>query len=165
MRTRLAWCLCFLFSAVSAVTAPPEGTVVLDLWDAVHLEGGRAGFFRTTTRLHERDGQKVYRTTQELDLTVKRYNALARLRMESGTEEAADGKVLGVFMRQYLDQGKQLVVTGKVEGGQLLLTVNGGRQDKKVRWNPDVVGLYRQQRLFAERKAKPGDRFEYVGFE
>ena len=165
MRTRLAWCLCFLLAAVPAVTAQPEGKVVLDVWDAVHLEGGRAGFFRTTTRLHERDNQKVYRTTQELDLTVKRYNALARLRMESGTEETADGNVVGVFMRQYLDQGKQLVLTGKVEGGQLLVTVNGGRQDKKVRWNPDAVGLYRQQRLFAERKSKPGDRFGYLSFE
>src|SRR5262249_8403225 len=97
--------------------------------------------------------------------TVKRYNALARLRMETGTDETAEGTVVGVFMRQYLDQGKQLVLTGKVEGGHLLLTVNGGRQDKKLRWNPDVVGLYRQQRLFAERKAKPGDRFTYLSFE
>lgn len=165
MRTRLAWCLALLLSSAPARADDAAGKPVLDFWDAVYLEGGKAGFVHTSVHLVDRGGQPIYRTTQELDLTVKRYNALARLRMESGTEETSDGKVTAVFMRQYLDQGKQLVLTGKVDGGHLLTSVNGGRQDKKVRWDPAAVGLYRQQRLFAERKVKPGDRFDYLTFE
>src|SRR5262245_24180887 len=106
MRTRAAWCLIFFLCVGPAVAAQPQDKLVQEIWDAVDLEGGKAGFFHTTVRLLGHDGQKVYRTTQELDLTVKRYNALARLRMETGTDETAEGTVVGVFMRQYLDQGK-----------------------------------------------------------
>ncbi len=165
MRGRLLWTVALVLVSSRVAAADEPGKLIQDIWDAVYLEGGKAGFVHTSVRLVEKDGKKVYRTTQELDMTVKRYNALARLRMESGTEETPEGKVTGVFMRQHLDQGKQLVLTGQVEGGHLLVSVNGGRQDKKVRWDPEAVGLYRQQRLFAEKKVKPGDRFHYLSFE
>lgn len=165
MRVPFRFSLCLTLIFVSELAADTHGQTVKELWDAVYLEGGKAGTFQTRITLIERGGQKIYRTTQELDMTVKRYNALARLRMESGTEETADGKVVGVFMRQHLDQGKELVLSGVVEGGLLRVKVNGGRQDNPVRLDSTVIGLYRQQRLFAERKVKPGDRFDYLSFE
>jgi transglutaminase-like putative cysteine protease len=165
MQRTLRWSLALWLWTIALCAAEPQGKVVSDLWDVVYLEGGRAGFFHTEVRELERAGQKIYRASQELDLTVKRYGAMARLRVESGTEETADGTVTGVFMKQHLDQGKQLVLNGKVSGDHLLVTVNGGRADKKALWNPAVVGVYRQQRIFAEKKAKPGDRFDYLTFE
>src|SRR6266404_1278892 len=61
-------------------------TVVSETWDAAFLEGSQIGFFHTTTREVERDGKKVLRTTLEMNLTIKRYDAEAHLRMENGSE-------------------------------------------------------------------------------
>jgi transglutaminase-like putative cysteine protease len=149
----------------AARAAEPALKLVKEQWDAAYLEGGRAGYFRTSVHEVERQGQKLLRTTVELNLTVKRFNALANLRMESGTEETADGKVKGVFMRQFFDKGQQLVLTGVVAGDHLLVQVDNGRIDKKVRWNDQVIGLQKQERFFQENKAKPGDRFTYHSYE
>jgi hypothetical protein len=145
--------------------AEPQGKLVKELWDAAYLEGAKVGYFRTSVHEVERDGQKLLRTTVELNLTVKRFNALANLRMESGTEETADGKVRGVFMRQFFDGGKQLVLAGTVAGDTLHVKVDNGRIERKIRWNDQVLGLQKQERLFAENRAKPGDRFTYQSFE
>src|SRR5438093_10439973 len=74
----------------------PAGKVVEETWDAAYLESGKAGFFHTTVREIERDGVKILRTTQLLDLTVKRNQTPARVRMETGTDETADAKVTGI---------------------------------------------------------------------
>lgn len=165
MRTSTITGLVLLLLGQPQFAGAGEGKPVKEVWDAIYLEGGKAGFFRTSVVQTTVNGLPSFRTTQELDMTVKRYNALSRMRMETGTEETADGRVTGVSMRQYLDQGKQLILTGRVEGTQLLLSVSGGRQDKGVRWHPETIGFYKQLRLFAERRVKPGDRFHYVSYE
>ena len=143
----------------------PFGKVVEESWDAAYLQGEKIGFFHTTVRAFERDGEKILRTSGELDLTVRRFNQQARLRAETGTEETPDGKVTGVFMTNYLDKGQKLEMNGRIVNGQVLLTMNGGRQERKNPWDDRVIGMYRQQRLFAEKKVKPGDRFSYQSFE
>jgi hypothetical protein len=37
--------------------------------------------------------------------------------------------------------------------------------EKDIPWNPAVVGLYRQERLFQEHQVKPGDSFDYLTYE
>src|SRR5262249_28754688 len=102
----------------------------------------------------------------ELDLTVKRFKDTARIYMESGTDETEDGKVTGVSMRQLIAKGQELVLTGIVEDGQLHVKVQGGPpMDKKIRWSPQVVGLYREQTLFQDKKIKKGDQFTYLHYE
>src|SRR5262245_32251883 len=125
MRTHLSCCLVLVLLGGPSRAAEPSGKLVADLWDVVYLEGGKGGCFHTAVREAGRDGQRIFRTTAELNLTVRRYNADVQLRMENGTEETAEGKVTGVFMKQYLDMGKQLVLTGTVEGNHLLVSVNG----------------------------------------
>jgi hypothetical protein len=140
-------------------------SVVSESWDAAFLEGSQIGFFHTTTRQVERDGKKVLITTLEMDLTIKRYNAVARLRMENGTEETESGKVLAVFMTQYLDAGQRLILKGFVEDDQLHVTVDNGRIDKKIPWNDDVIGLHKQEKLFDKRNVNPGDKIKYFSYE
>ncbi len=139
-----------------AAADEPQGKLVKETWDAAYLEGAKVGFFRTTVHESERDGQKVLRTAVELNLSIRRNNATVALRMLTGTEETPDGKVLGVFMRQYHDKGQQLVLTGTVTGDQLHVRVDNGRIDKKVYWNDEVVGLYRQEQLYRDRGWKKG---------
>lgn len=137
---------------------------ILETWDAAYLGDAKIGYLHTTTRQIERDGKKLFRTSQELRLTLKRYKQIGEIRMESGTEEDTEGKVDAVFMTQYLE-GKELVVTGKVNGDQLDIDVDNGRIKKSVPWNDEAIGLYRQERLFRDRKVKPGDIVTFHSYE
>jgi hypothetical protein len=148
------------------IAADPPGKVVLETWDAAYLNGGKSGFVHTVVRAVEKDNQKMFHAMTELDLSVKRFNDTARIYMQSGTVESEDGKVTSVSMKQLIAKGQELVLTGNVEDGQLHVKVQGGPpMDKKVRWSPQVVGLNREQTLFKEKKAKPGDQFSYLHYE
>jgi hypothetical protein len=151
----------------SAAASEPQGSIIKESWDAAFLNDGKAGYVHTTTRTVDHDGRKVLRTTLELDLTVKRFNDMVHMRMESGTEETEGGKVTAVFMTQTLGKEQQLVVNGTVEGEQLHIKIRGnGRQlDKRNPWNSKVIGLYRQDGIFREHKVKPGDRFSYLSYQ
>jgi transglutaminase-like putative cysteine protease len=140
--------------------------VLLDIWDAASLAGGKAGHVHTTVlETRQRGGEKILRTTVELSLTVKRFQDTIQLRMDTGTDETPEGKVVGVFMRQYLGRGKQLTITGTVAGKQLRLVQDGTHALAPAPWDDRVFGLYRQLKMFQERKVKPGDQFSYLSFE
>src|SRR5579871_2651316 len=123
MRRYAPW-LIGLFLFVSPVRAEAPGRTVEDSWDAAYLQGVKTGFFHTTVREMERDGARYLRTTVEMDLRIKRYNATVQLRMITSDEETPEGKVTAVSMTQFLDKGKQLVLKGTVEGTQLHLKVD-----------------------------------------
>ncbi|HKA56041.1 MAG TPA: hypothetical protein VKJ47_20505, partial [Candidatus Binatia bacterium] len=156
-----------LFLWVGAAGASePQGTVVRETWEAAYLQNNKAGFVHTTVREVTRPGEKRLVTVIELNLTVKRFQEKVQLRMETGTEETASGKVTAVSMRQFLGKEQQLYMRGTVQGDQLHVKVEGGRRlDKKIPWNDTVIGLGRQDQLFRERQVKPGDRFSYLTYE
>jgi len=144
----------------------PAGKVVRDHWDAASLDGNRAGYIRTVVREIERDGKKYYHTTISLDLTLRRFQEIIRQQMESGTVETADGAVTGVWMSQTLGKDQKLQLQGVVKGDQLQVKVSGPMSmEKSIRWDPNVVGLYREQQLFQEKKVKAGDSFSYLHYE
>src|SRR5262245_334809 len=165
MRRVLSCCLGLVLLAAPARAGEPQGKLVHEHWDAAYLQGGKSGHVRTTVRETERGGQKFYLTTVELHLTIKRFKDTVQLRMDTGAAETADGKVVSVFMRQYLGKGKTLTVRGVVKGKQLHLTEDDTKPLPPNPWNDQVVGPYRQQRLFAERRVKPGDEFSYDSYE
>ncbi|MBM4070029.1 MAG: transglutaminase domain-containing protein [Planctomycetes bacterium] len=142
-----------------------EKKVVQDIWDVAYLEGAKAGYVHTyvTESLH--GGKKFYQTVMVLFLTVKRNDQVIQLRMETGMLENPQGKVFGTYMRHYLGPEKKLEIVGKVVGKELQLTLDGDKALKPAPWDDRVVGMYRQQRLFAERKVKTGDTFDYLSFE
>ncbi|HEV3258972.1 MAG TPA: transglutaminase domain-containing protein [Gemmataceae bacterium] len=166
MRRYGGWCLALVLIAGSSASAKPQPRAVQEIWEAAYLEGGKAGYIHTTVREVARDGKKLFRTTMVLELSVKRFNDLSRLRQETGTDETADGKVVGVSMKQSLGKEQNLVMTGTVEGDELHVKVDGGqRLDKRKPWNDDVIGLYTELHIFQKRKVKPGDHFTYQKFE
>src|SRR5262245_39933153 len=109
MRARTAWCLGFLLVAGPVGASEPQGKLVKETWDGVYMQGTKVGYERTWSYEIERDGQKLLRASGELNLRFRRYGAVAQGRQERGTEETREGKVVGVFMRQPLDQGKEIV--------------------------------------------------------
>jgi len=166
MRKPSGWCLALLLLAGPVRGAEPAARVVHETWDAAYLDGHKAGFFHILVRELDKDGKKLLHTNMEMDLTVRRFNDTANMRLETGTVETPEGKVTGVSMKQFLAKEQQMVLAGVVEGDQLHVKTGGKVQmDKKIRWNDKVIGLYRQEKLFGDRKVKPGDRLSYLSYE
>jgi len=159
-------CLVVLLLAARAGADQPKGRLLLDHWYAAYLNGAKAGFVHTTVREFG-SGTKILRTVNELDLRVKRFKDDVRMFMQTGTDETPAGKVTGVFMRQGLAEGQQLVLTGTVDDEQLHVKVTGlaNPMDKKIWWNDQVIGLYGEMNLFRNKKVKPGDTFSYMHYE
>ena len=67
----------------------------------------------------------MFRTTVDMQLTVKRYEPDLQLQAQTGTEETPDGKVVGTFMRQVLGANKERSSLGIVKGKQLELLQDG----------------------------------------
>jgi hypothetical protein len=163
MQRYLLWCGVALLTAAPVRAQAPR--VVLDLWDAAYIDGAKMGYQHTTVEKSERDGQTIYRTSKLIHLTVKRYNAISTQRMATGTEETADGKVVGVSVTHYLDGGREITQTGRVEGNRLVVRTPGDPVGKALPWKAGVVGLYGQETFFQTHKAKPGDRFEFLDYQ
>src|SRR5436190_183553 len=132
MARQLAWsAVVFLFVGVLGAAEPKQSDVVLDNWEVAYLGKTRAGYVHTSTRVVTRDGKKYYRTNSELNLTVKRFQDTATLRMETGSEEDEDGTVTGVAMRQFLGKDQETVMAGTVEGPELHIVVHDLRGGEK----------------------------------
>jgi hypothetical protein len=140
--------------------------VVLDVWDAVYLDGAKMGHQRTTVEERQQDGQTIYHTTRYLHLTLKRYDGIVTQRMALSTEETPEGEVVGVSMTHYLDQDRKIVQSGRVEGDKLRVRTPSDPDGKAVPWDKDgVLGYYAQERLFQQRKVKAGDRFRFRDYQ
>jgi hypothetical protein len=166
MQRYLVWCGVALL-AVSPVRAQeaPVSKRVLDLWEATYLDGAKMGYQHTTVDRLERDGQKVYRTTKFLHLTLKRYNSVVKQQFATTTEETADGQVVGLSMTHYLPQGRQMIQSGRVQGDSLIVRTPTDPEGKPVPWKAGVIGQYGQEVLFQVHKVKPGDRFRFLDYQ
>jgi hypothetical protein len=145
--------------------APAEPKVVLDVWDAVYLDGAKMGYQRTTVEQIERDGKKIFHTTRFLHLTLKRYDGVVTQRMALTTDETPQGKVVGVSMTHYLDKDRKVVQSGRVEGDKLIVRTPTDPDGKAVPWKDGVIGYYGQEVLFRMRKVKPGDHFRFLDYQ
>ncbi len=73
--------------------------------------------------------------------------------------------MLGVFLRQGQEGGRQLVLVGAVEEGRLHVRVDGGRIERRLPWSADVVGWYGREHLFQKRRPEAGQRFSFLRYE
>jgi transglutaminase-like putative cysteine protease len=143
----------------------PGPKLVLETYQAAYLEGIKAGYVHTTVHEVERDGKKLYRTTRDLRLSIRRYHSVVPVRMELGSDETADGKAVALSFTQFVDKGGRLTQTGTVEGGQLTVRTPRGPLPRKLPWKAEALGLYKQDLLYKERKVKPGDSFSFLSYE
>jgi len=155
----------FFLLTIRVVAEEPVDKVVRETWDAVHVGGEKVGFFHTTIKEVDRNGKKILRATVDFDLSIRRGNAVARLRLQTGNDETPEGTVLAVAMRQFLEKDQQILITGVVEEDKLHVKTSDLRVDKLEPWDDKVIGLPRQERLFQEKKVKPGDTFSYSSYE
>ena len=152
-------------------TPPPVEPVKVDsdTWDAVYLDGQKAGYIHTTVREEKQDGKTVRKVQRELNLTVKRFGQLAEVKAQVGTSETPEGKVLGLSLTQSLGKNVKLALTGRVSGDRLLLTLQGespeANREVSIPWDDAAIGLLGEENLLRDRRAKPGDKFSYRMFE
>lgn len=165
MKRYFPWCVVALLLVTPLHAEQPASRVVLDVWDAVYLDGAKMGYQRTTVEQIERGDKKIYHTTRFMHLTIKRYDGVVTQRMAMTTDETAEGKVVGVSMTHYLDKDRKVVQSGRVEGDKLLVRTPSDPDGRAVPWKDGVIGYYGQELLFQSRKAKPGDRFRFLDYQ
>ncbi len=153
-----------LLAAVPVRAEAPAPKVVAEVWEAAYLDGAKMGHQHTVIHQLERDGQKLFRTTKTMSLTIKRYKSVVNQRLIAATEETSDGKVVSESLTLFHDGG-QITQSGRVEGDQLVVRTPSDPTGRTVPWNDKVLGLYRQERLFQDRKVKPGDRFQFLDYQ
>jgi transglutaminase-like putative cysteine protease len=130
------------------------------VYEMAQVDGVRVGSCVLTTTAEG----KNEKTTVTLDLRLRRYGALIRLRREEASIESPENVVLGVSLRQGVPGGKQLVITGRLDDDKMLVQVDD-RPARRLIWNKDVVGLRQQDQMWADRKPKPGDTFSFRRYE
>jgi hypothetical protein len=175
MRTsRGCWCLAVLLSLTGSLTAQspqpaaPAGKLIQDVWETAYLDGYRVGFLHLSIEeVTPPSGGKYLRAARDLNFSVRRGPDVARIKAVTGTNEAADGTVLGVFMQQGLSEKVVQDLRGTVQGNQLRVKAVGQQAnfDKLMPWNPTVVGNLGELNLPKTRKPKPGDSFDYMIYE
>jgi hypothetical protein len=165
MRRFTAGMVLVLLFAAQVNAQQPADKVVHESWDAAYLAGGKIGFFHSVVKEVERNGTKFYRTTIDLELSIQRGKDTVRLRAQNGCDETTEGKITGVVTRLYLDKDQAWQFTGKVEDGQIHLQTSDAKLDKKIPWKDDVVSIRRQELIFKEKKARPGDTLTFQIFE
>lgn len=163
--SRIFALLLILISHAPTVAQQPKSRLVLDLWDAAYLQGERAGYVHTFVEELDHNGDKLWRATVQLRLTVKRGGEVKQLGMDSGTYEDERGKVVGTFLKHFLGKGKTLEIEGVVANGMLNLTVDMVKPLRPAPWNDQVIGIGRQQRLLQQYVVKPGQKLIYAAFE
>ena len=115
----------------------------------------------------EADGKKLIRTTKELRLVVGRDDAKAEMKADVSADEDAEGKVQAIKAKLWLGRDRvQTLDCTVVDGPKIRVTADGEfKYQTEFRWDPDCVGLGREQTLLREKKVKTGDEFRYRYFE
>jgi hypothetical protein len=166
MRKLTASVLLFLIAVVPAWGDQPAGRLVEETRYAARLGSETIGSSHTTVREVDRNGTKVFVTTIELKLNIRRAGQVSHYGMETGSEENAEGKVSKVWMKQYLEGQLTLRLDGVVKGSEIEISVEGPNPStRSVPWDDQVIGLYRQEKIFQDKKAKSGDKFSFATFE
>jgi transglutaminase-like putative cysteine protease len=149
----------------AAKEAPPARKVIEEQWHAAYFEGVRAGYVHSTITERITDGVKLIHTTRDVHLLMRRYKAIVPMHVEAASLEKLDGKAIGLSFTQHLDKERKLTIIGRVKGDKLVVTSSADERKVEVPWPEDAIGLYHQERIFRERKLKPGDTMHFVNFE
>ncbi|HUR53621.1 MAG TPA: transglutaminase-like domain-containing protein [Gemmataceae bacterium] len=142
-----------------------DGTVLFDYWFAAAVEGDRIGYLHWTASEVERNGQKLWHGNKSQKLTVARFGQLASMVGEESTVETANGEVLVTSVRQSIGKDQAMAITGVVEGKTLKVKGEGAAATAESKpWPGGVIGIAREPKLFAQKKFKDGETFDYTTY-
>ncbi|REK13078.1 MAG: hypothetical protein DWQ37_10675 [Planctomycetota bacterium] len=140
-------------------TASPPA-VDEEFWEAYYLQGAKIGYGRTTLKSRQRDDGSVVFDVDSLNhLTVKRFGTTTENDIEMQTVETPEGRLLS-FRTEVAMGPSPTISTGKVEGGEIVITTEtGGRSDTaRLPWSRDVRGFRGIEQTLAEEPLEPGEK-------
>ncbi len=162
-----------LGSPTVTISAPVSAKEDQDIWETVFARDRRGndqqiGYSHLRIEPVVQNGAKVTRVTRELRIKFKREGQVAELKADTGTEETEEGKVIGVFMKQWIGKEQALAWRGEVDqtGSKIKIKVESTtKREFDNPWNAKVIGLLAESTLFRDKKIEPGDKFRYVFYE
>ncbi len=151
-----------------AQTAASERT---ETWHVVCFDGKRAGYVRTTSWWEQRDGQRVFVTSEKTTFAVRRFGQPLRLERHWYSEETEDGQLLRFVFELKNPPASTTRMTGTVQprldGSRRLeveMTVAGRKTHRTLDWPPDAKSPAYQDRLLEKEPLRPGDRRSFKAF-
>lgn len=141
----------------SSTGSDSEQTRDEETWDAIFLNGTKAGYSHTRVTEVEQDGRQLVKVEVETLLSIKRFGQTAETTMHFTSYETLEGDFVRFDNRIENSPG---TARGWVEGDKLVIEVEsfGKLVRHTIDWSDEVVGYSGEERLLAENPLKPGDR-------
>lgn len=154
----------FSTQAQEKVPAPQAAPPLAEYWEAIYLQGAHVGHSHGVYRPF-RSEQII--STEELTLSLNRFNQLLRMQFSFTMVETKDGKIRQFTIKQSMGRDDELVRSGIVEKNEVRITKTQGDQapvTKVEPWNDSALGLYAMEQLYKSRELKPGLEFDFKSF-
>jgi transglutaminase-like putative cysteine protease len=130
-----------------------------EIWDAFYLQDAKIGYGRTTVRDVERGGRTLVEVDSLNHLAISRFGQHTEQSMTMNTLETPDGQLLG-FRTEVSWGPSPSVVTGRVEGGQMVVEVEtkGRRETVRIPWSGEIRGFRALEQALEEQPLAPGEK-------
>lgn len=134
-------------------------------WDAVYLAGSKIGHTQTWVEPVKDRGRDLLRVRIKTELNSKRLQDQATTKVEYGSIETLDGKVLRLDTRIVASE-QEMRVYGDVVAGKMKLIIEGGgqRQEEIIPWSDEVRGPYAPEQSLVRQPIKAGETRELKMF-
>jgi len=143
-----------------------------EIWEAAFVQNDngvdvKIGHIHLISVPVEVDGKKLVRTTKQLRFEILRGKAEAEMKADVSSDEDSEGRVHSVKAKLWLGKDRiQTLDCVVIEGSQIRVTADGEFKNVRTfRWDPNCIGLAREQSILREKKVKAGDKFSYRYFE
>jgi transglutaminase-like putative cysteine protease len=148
----LAWGLVLCGLAGSSAASEQES------WDAVFIAGSRVGHVHTWVEPVQDRGRDLLRVRVDTELSYRRLDDLVTIKLQYGTIETPDGRVLRLDTRTLASRQEMRTYGDVVEGKMTLIMEGAGqRQQVTIPWGPDVHGPYAAEQSLSRTPMKVGD--------
>jgi hypothetical protein len=154
------------------VLKTPSPKPLDEVWEAAYVQNDmgvdvKIGHIHMTSVPVSANGAKLIRTTKELRFVVGRGDAKAEMKADMSSDEDAEGKVHAVRAKLWLGASRiQTLDCAVIDGATIRITADGEfKYQREFKWDPNCIGLAREQTLLRDKKAKAGDTFSYRYFE
>ena len=142
-------CLLLMLLSATVATAPlataaePSSPAKIEReesWQVIYFSGQRVGFSHTVVEPVEQGGKTLIRTSNIMNMTIKRFGQPLVMKQTVTTEETVNGDMLRFGYELANPPAISTSTVGIVEGDRLILkqTVNGKLKESSQAWRADV---------------------------
>jgi hypothetical protein len=125
-------------------------------WDAIYLQNTKIGYVHTFIEKVKDKGRDYNRVRIDVREDLKRDRDVTVIKLQYGTIETPEGKVLRLDTRTQAGENHDLRAHGDVIGAKMKLILEGAGQSQElvIPWGPDVRGPYAPEQSMARKPMK-----------